>query len=177
MIFLSALQAASKSGTKFTICFNCGGSHHVSQCPKPTDLTRIKANLKIFRANKPRNDGANGTGSGPSTTPRQPGTRSRKWDPPTAEEKKNRNRRTIDGKVHYFHNKTKRWVPVNDQQTPPGPTGGPSTTLASPAAVPPTVGTVTPVASNQTRDVAVANAARQLELTFQGLLNQFSTGS
>jgi hypothetical protein len=37
MIFLSALQAASKSGTKFTICFNCGGSHRVSQCPKPTE--------------------------------------------------------------------------------------------------------------------------------------------
>jgi hypothetical protein len=87
------------------------------------------------------------------------------------------NHRTIDGKVHFFHNKKKRWVPVNDQQTSPGSTGGPPTTLASPA-VPPTTGTpVTPVASNQTRDIAVANAARQLELTFQGLLNQFSTGS
>jgi hypothetical protein len=69
-IFLAALQAATNSGTKFMICFNCGGSHHVSKCPKPTDTSWIKANQKLFKANRPHK-GAN-TGGGSSTTPRAP---------------------------------------------------------------------------------------------------------
>jgi hypothetical protein len=183
-VFVSALQAAKNSGTKFTICFNCGGSHHVSKCPKPTDQTRIKANQKIFKANKKQRSGSTST-NGSSNTSRTSNTSTSqhggtnkpfKWAPPTEEEKKNQNHSTIDGKLYYFHNNTKRWIPVNTS----GSSTGPSTTVAN-AAVVNTVnssvqaGSVTPVTSNQSRDVAVANAARQLEMTFQGLLNQFSS--
>jgi hypothetical protein len=190
-VFLSALQAAKNSGQKFTICFNCGGSHHVSQCPKPTDTTRIQANKKIFKANKNKRNGSGGSGSpgGPSQTPRNNNNNNNntnnpnnprrpkpfKWAPPTDEEKKTNNRRTIDGKLYYFHNNSQRWVPVNAS----GPTNpGPPTTIANPAVNNVTAttqaGSVTPVASNQTRDVAVANAAHQIEMTFQGLLSQFT---
>jgi hypothetical protein len=179
-VFVAALQAAKNSGTKFTICFNCGGSHHFSKCPKPTDTTRIKANRKLFKANRSRK--GDGSGGGSSTTSSgstnnssgsgtSSGTRTSKWAPPTEAEKKNRNRRSIDGKLHFFHHKTRRWVPVNDQASSQA-TSGPPTTVANISSVQPD-GSMTPVTSNQTRDVAVANAARQLEMTFQGLLNQF----
>jgi hypothetical protein len=80
--------------------------------------------------------------------------------PPTEEEKKNQNCHTIDGKLYYFHNNTKHWVPVNTSGTS---SSGPLTTVAN-AAVANTVtfsvqaDSVTPVTSNQTHDVAVANA-------------------
>jgi hypothetical protein len=186
-VFVAALQAAKNSGTKFTICFNCGGSHHVSKCPKPTDTTRIQANKKIFKANKAKRSGSGGSTNGsPPTTHTSNNTSGSqrggggnnkpfKWAPPTEDEKKNQNRRTIDGKLYYFHNNTKRWVPVNTN----GTTSGPATTVANPAAANTIqaslqAGSITPVISNQTRDVAVANAARQIEMTFQGLLNQFT---
>jgi hypothetical protein len=181
MVFLAALQAATNSGAKFTICFNCGGLHHVSNCPKPTDTSCIKANQKLFKANRPCK-GA-GSGGGSSMTPcaltnnssgggTSSGTHTSKWAPPTDAEKKNRNCHLIDGKVHFYHHKTRRWVPVNEKASLQV-TSGPATTLTNTASVQQPACSVTPVASNQTRDVAVTNAARQLEMTFQGLLNQF----
>jgi hypothetical protein len=172
-IFLSALQAATNTGAKFTICFNCGGSHSFKQCPKPADQARIKANKKIFRDQRK----AKANSPGPKTK-KPAGTG--KFSPPTEEEKKNKNQRMIDGKLHFFHYKSKRWQLVKDLPAP-----GPPTTLAHPAAAnnamatladnPP--GTLTPIISNQTRDLAIANAARQIESTFQGLLTQFSSQS
>jgi hypothetical protein len=80
----------------------------------------------------------------------------------------------IDGKLHYYHYKTKRWNLVKDSATLTT-TPGPATTIANMATLADTSpGTRTPVISNQTRDVAVANASRQLELTFRGLLSQLS---
>jgi hypothetical protein len=73
------------------------------------------------------------------------------------EEKKNCNHRMIDGKIHFFHHKMRRWVPVNEQASSQATSGTP-TTVATIASVQPD-GSKTPVASNQTRDVAVANAA------------------
>jgi hypothetical protein len=170
-IFLAALQAATNTGQKFTICFNCGGSHSFQNCPKPADQqVRIKANKKLFRDQRKK-------AKTPSRTPNK-GTFKKpavvgKFSPPTEEEKKNKNQRLIDGKLHYFHFKTKRWNLVKESNSP-----GPSTTIANPAMAtladnPP--GHLTPVISNQTRDLAVANAARQIESTFQGLLSQFSS--
>jgi hypothetical protein len=83
----------------------------------------------------------------------------------------------IDGKLYYYHYKLKRWNLVNKDEVNPTTQPGPPTTiaagkLATLADNPP--GTLTPVISNQTRDVAVANASRQLELTFRGLLSQLN---
>jgi hypothetical protein len=80
----------------------------------------------------------------------------------------------IDGELHYYHYKTKHWNLVKDSATPTT-TPGPTTTMANMATLTDTSsGTQTRVISNQTRDVAVANASRQLELTFRGLLSQLS---
>jgi hypothetical protein len=50
--FVAALQAAGANGTKFMICFNCGGAHSFKSCPKPANKARIRANQKIFKDKK-----------------------------------------------------------------------------------------------------------------------------
>jgi hypothetical protein len=100
-----------------------------------------------------------------------------KFAPPTETEKKNQSRRLIDGKLYYYHYKSKHWNLVDKDNSNPTKQPGPPTTiaagnLATLADNPP--GTLTPVISNQTWDVAVANASRQLELTFRGLLSQLN---
>jgi hypothetical protein len=179
-IFLSALQAATNHGQKFTICFNCGGSHSFQNCPKPANQVRIKANKKIFRDQRKKAktpSPALSKGGGTYTKPAVAG----KFSPPTEEEKKNKNQCLIDGKLYYFHYKTKRWNLVKELNPP-----GLSTTVVHPAAdvytAFPTLadnppGNLTPVILNQTRDLAIANAARQIKMTFQGLLSQFSTNT
>jgi hypothetical protein len=171
--FIAALQAATSTGTKFTICFNCGGSHSFKNCPKPADKTRIRANQKLFKERK--------KGAGPSPTKsndsKKGGGKTGKFAPPTETEKKNQSRRLIDGKLYYYHYKSKRWNLVDKDPVTTSTQPGPPTTiaagkLATLADNPP--GTLTPVISNQTRDVAVANASRQLELTFRGLLSQLN---
>jgi hypothetical protein len=171
-VFLSALQAAITTGTKVTICFNCGGAHSFKQCPKPVDKTRVKANRKIFKdqCKKTATSGSNKSSNTSSSSALPTG----KFSPPTETKKQNKSRRMIDGKLHYYHYKTKRWNLVKDSTTPTT-TPGPATTIANMANLADTSsGTRTPVISNQTRDVAVANASRQLELTFRGLLSQLS---
>jgi hypothetical protein len=149
-VFVAALKAATP-GTKFKVCFNCGGSHHYSKCPKPADQSCIKANKALFRKNKR----GNGTGS---PAPAQPGptpARHGKFSPPTDDKKKNKSRRLIDGKLHWFHYKTQKWRPVGEKTTPSPP--GPPTTVANPAIATQAQvnltesSNLTPVISNQTR--------------------------
>jgi hypothetical protein len=175
-VFLSALQAANTTGTKVTICFNCGGSHSFQDCPKPKDKIRIKANRKIFKDQRKQTAAKGVSPPVPGTTaPPKPSTG--KYSPPTDTEKQNKSRRLIDGKEHYYHYKTKRWNLVKVSPSPSTVTPAPPTTFAQMATSTDTPsGTITPVISNQTRDVAVANATRQLEMTFRGLLNQLSEG-
>jgi hypothetical protein len=169
--FLAALQAAASNGTKFTVCFNCGGAHSFKSCPKPTNKSRIKANQKLF---KERKKSGSGSSSPKSNDPnKNTGSKDGKFAPPTETEKKNQSRRVIDGKLHYYHYKSKHWNLVKDN---PKQSSGPATTIAANTATlaDTSQGNVTPVISNQTRDVAVANATRQLELTFRGLLSQLN---
>jgi hypothetical protein len=169
--FVAALQAATATGTKFTICFNCGGAHSFKSCPQPANKARIRANQKIFKDKKKAGS------PNKSNDSKKKGGKEGKFAPPTEEEKKNQSRRMIDGKLFYYHYKSKRWNLVNKDEANKQP--GPPTTiaaghLAALADNPP--GTLTPVISNQGRDVAVANASRQLELTFRGLLSQLNDG-
>jgi hypothetical protein len=81
-------------------CFNCGGPHTLKDCPKPHDDDRIKANKTAFwdkKGEKKRTAAksrGNRTGKGPRTD---------KFAPPTAEEKKNKSRRIIKGKLMFYH--------------------------------------------------------------------------
>jgi hypothetical protein len=168
--FIAALQAAASSGTKFTICFNCGGAHSFKSCPKPTHKSRIQANQKLFKERKKA-----GSGSPSSKTNEQNkknGGKDGKFAPPTETEKKNQSHQVIDGKLYYYHCKSKCWNLVKDatKQTSSGPAMMIAANTATLADNSP--GNITPVISNQTRDIAVANASRQLELTFRGLLSQ-----
>jgi hypothetical protein len=89
-VFLLALQAATTTGTKFTICFNCGGAHSFKQCPKPVDKARIKANRKIFKdqRKKTATTGSNKSSGTPSPSALPTG----KFSPPTETEKQNKSR-------------------------------------------------------------------------------------
>jgi hypothetical protein len=168
--FIAALQAATSSGTKVTICFNCGGSHSFKSCPKPADKNRIRANRKIFKDQRKKTDSPKANDSKNNAN-----TKEGKYAPPTETEKKNQSRRVIDGKLHYYHYKSKRWNLVKDPSTTPQKqTVGPATTIAANTATiaDNSSGSTTPVISNTTRNVAVANAARQMELTFNSLLSQ-----
>lgn len=98
------------------ICFNCGNKHSLKDCTMPRDGTRIKANKKLFwdkkkggNSDASTNQRGRNTSSNKNSTkpPKDP-----KWAVPTEEENKNRNQRTIDGKLHYYQFKTKRWKPV-----------------------------------------------------------------
>ena len=83
-------------------CFNCGGDHLLNECNKPKNNERIKANRKLYDKSKRKLKDKN------SKT---------KWSKPTSEERKNNNRRMIDGKEHYYQYKTKRWKLVPENKT------------------------------------------------------------
>jgi hypothetical protein len=167
--FIAALQAETSSGTKVTICFNCGGLHSFKSCPKPADKNRIRANQKLFKDQRKKTDSPKANNSKNNAN-----TKEGKYAPPTETEKKNQSRRVIDGKLHYYHYQSKCWNLVKDPSTPQKQTGGPAMTIAANTATiaDNSPGSTTPVISNTTRNVAVANAARQMELTFHSLLSQ-----
>jgi hypothetical protein len=171
--FIAALQAATSSGTKVTICFNCGGLHSFKSCPKPADKNRIRANQKLFKDQRKKTDSPKANNSKNNSK-----NKDEKYAPPTETEKKNQSHCVIDGKLHYYHYKLKCWNLVKDPPTPQKQAGGPATTMAANTAnlADNPSGTVTPVISNTTRNVAVANAARQMELTFNNLLSQLQKG-
>ena len=124
-------------------CFNCDDPNHMlDKCPKVRDEAKIKARrAEIKQANTNNKSKKKTTG---------------KWAPPTDAEKRNRNKRTIDGKPMFYHYKTKRWMPdkfANEANladastpTPPSaPTGAP--TPAPPTGAPTTGGTPQPSAA------------------------------
>jgi hypothetical protein len=149
-----------------TICFNCGGKHALKECPKPQNEERVKVNKKTFwdKKNKDREAKKSNNKKGNS----EKKAKSTKWAPPTETEKKNKNRRIIDDKEYYYHFKDKRWKPV----TPPAAAPAANTATPAPAVIP-NVADVAPPANNQAKEVAIANATRQIETCFRGLLNQF----
>jgi hypothetical protein len=164
----AAKMANHKSGP---ICFNCGGSHLVKDCPQPKNQDRIKAQKKLFM-DKKKKDGKDK--SKPTKNERH---KNGKWKPPTEEEKKNQSRREIDGKLYYYHYKDKRWklVDQNDSVHSNAPTVPTSNVSLTSAPVP----VITPVPSaaisavTTDRELAIVNATRQIEHSLRGLMSQF----
>lgn len=108
----ASFLAGGSAGTPGAVtCFNCGENHPCKECPKPHDQARIERNLAKYKKDKAaakkkaqdeKNRGSGGGGGG----------KNGKWREPTAEEKANQSRRTIDGKLMFYHYNTKRWRPV-----------------------------------------------------------------
>ncbi len=79
-------------------CWNCGGSHLLSDCKQAKDKKKIAANRKQFLANRRKN----------------PRSGSHKYRPP---EKHEKHRRVIDDKPMVYNGRTKRWE--QDPNPPP----------------------------------------------------------
>lgn len=113
-------------------CHNCGGPHLLNSCDKPRDETRIAKNRTQFnkirdlaRGDRNRNkNSSSNSDSQPRKLPPRP--KNRDHDPVN-----------IDGKPHYFHFKSNRWVPVRSR----GSTGSAGANTASSPSAPPTPST------------------------------------
>ncbi|KAG7374971.1 hypothetical protein IV203_014066 [Nitzschia inconspicua] len=122
-------------------CHNCGGPHLLCDCTEPQDEARIKANRKRFKdAKKVARTGS----SKDKSQPQSNSTRRTKWPP--RPKKGEPNRTMIDGKLHYYHFKSSKWLPVdaspsqqanvvassntNTNSTATAPTAAPSTAAA-----------------------------------------------
>ncbi|KAG7361171.1 hypothetical protein IV203_036271 [Nitzschia inconspicua] len=91
-------------------CHNCGGPHLLRECTEPQDEARIKANRKRFK------DAKKVARTGSSKDKTQPvSTRRSKWPP--RPKKGESNRTMIDGKLHYYHFKSSKWLPVDAVQS------------------------------------------------------------
>jgi hypothetical protein len=158
-------------------CFNCGGPHTLKECSKPHDVDRIKANKSAFWENKkakkgtPAKAGSNKGGKGPRTD---------EFAPPTAEEKKNKSRRVIKGKLMFYHYKKKKWFAVQTDNaaqpaaaaaaaaaaaTVPVPAPVPVAVQAPPASAPAGL-----MANNQAQEVALLNATQAMTATMRNFL-------
>ena len=92
-------------------CFNCGGSHALSECTQPLDETKIAANKKVFWDKKKQ---------------------AAKWAPPTNDERSNGNKRIISGKLYKYDAAAGQWnkvdgagIAIADSLTPaPSATAG-----------------------------------------------------
>lgn len=113
------LNLSNGGGTPFR-CFNCDETGHgISECPKPLNEERIKANKKVFYdAKKNQKDGQspNATPPGPRHNPNQAPSGTGKWRKPEASEN---NKRIVDGQHYFWKESKKRWVPDRDFATPP----------------------------------------------------------
>ncbi|KAG7336963.1 hypothetical protein IV203_016356 [Nitzschia inconspicua] len=121
-------------------CHNCGGPHLFRDCTEPQDEARIKANRKRFKdAKKVARTGS----SKDKPQPQSNSTRRTKWPP--RPKKGEPNRTMIDGKLHYYHFKSSKWLPVDaapsqqanvvassntNSSTATAPTAAPSTAAA-----------------------------------------------
>jgi hypothetical protein len=88
-------------------CHNCGGPHVLNDCTKPLDEARIKANrtrVKAIRQVAKQGSSSNSNSSHGTST-------KKKWPPPPKKGEKNRT--IIDGKDHFYHFKSKKWLPVD----------------------------------------------------------------
>jgi hypothetical protein len=88
---------------KDPVCWNCGGPHRLPDCTLPKNQEKISEGKKkmhdaMKRTRKPGGGANNGNRS--ATTG--------KFRKPSADEK---NRRTINGNVMFYHKKTERWIP------------------------------------------------------------------
>ena len=134
----------SNTGRAKYKCFNCGGDHRLEDCPVKKNDERIRANRKLFYDNKTKKSKSKG-----------------KWARPTKEEQKNKSRRVIDGKEHYYHYKDKRWKPVD---------------IVVPEKTNVVQAEVKYQSSSETNPLDEANRSKKLEETFsslKGLLSQF----
>jgi hypothetical protein len=89
-------------------CFNCGESHHVKQCPKPRDETKINQKAAEFKVMLRKKFAARKGGGDKHD-------KENKWAAPQSHEN---NKRTIDGKPMFYLRFRKRWVP--DKGPKPG---------------------------------------------------------
>jgi hypothetical protein len=86
------------------VFWNCGGPHRLPDCTLPKNQEKIsesknKMHDAMKKTRKPGGGANNGNRSGTTTG---------KFRKPSADEK---NRRTIDGNVIFYHKKTERWIP------------------------------------------------------------------
>jgi hypothetical protein len=176
-----------------TLCFNCGGAHALKDCKEPRDEARIAANRKQFwakvrearRGNGGNNNNGNqGGGNGGGNRGRGGNRKQFKYAPPTEAERKSGNKRTIDGKEHYYDFAIKRWQLTKKERdklaagTDPKAGATALVTTTTPVYPSSTVGTIVGTApqanSLEAREIAVANAARQIEMSLRGLVSQFN---
>jgi hypothetical protein len=106
---------ASNRGSKSTfitvgsgkepVCWNCGGAHRFPDCTLPKNKENISEGKKKMQdaMKKARRNSGGGANNGNCN-----GATSGKFRKPSADEK---NRRTIDGNVMFYHKKTERWIP------------------------------------------------------------------
>lgn len=162
-----------------TLCFNCGGAHPLNACKEARDETRIAANKKQFWAKVREARGENGRKGG-GQNKRGKG-KPFKWAPPTEAERKSGNsHRIIDGKDHFYNYTTKKWQLTKKErdklaaagETPKAHVA--TTTTPNPSGVSTGVPATPQANSLEARKLAVANAARQIELSLRGLVSQFN---
>ena len=157
-----------------TICFNCGGSHSLKECPRPHNEERIKTNKKIFWEVKKQKDKDKGDhdkdGKSKSSDKKSKKDSKSKWAPPTKEEQKNKNRRLIDGKEYFYRYRDKRWILVRNGSSPvAAPAVAPGGNVAEAPAAPQSAPSALPAA----KEVALVNVTCQVESALRGLLSQF----
>jgi hypothetical protein len=150
-------------------CFNCGGPHTLKDCPKPHDDARIKANKTAFwdKKGEKKKTAAKSSGNRNGKGPRMD-----EFAPPTAEEKKNKSRRIIKGKLMFYHYKKKKWFAVPTDNA--AQAAAAAATVPTPAPV--QVAVQAPPASapaglmaNQEQEVALANATQAMTNTMRNL--------
>jgi hypothetical protein len=167
--FTAGSTSASGAGAGTPkVCWNCGGQNHdANECPKPRNQEKIqKARAEFLKGR--RGFGGRGRGGGRGGT----GGRGRglpaKWQPPTDEERRNRNRRMIDGKMHHYVYESKRWVLDRSQPL----TGANVATEAATTTTTPATAPSGNVALDQKQQLAVANTARMFEQALSTLATQ-----
>jgi hypothetical protein len=91
-------------------CHNCGGEHYLRDCPEPKDQSRIEANQKRLRAAKKVAKKGDSKSSTKLINGHPPGGKF-----PQRPGKGQTNKCTVDGKQYFFHFKSQRWLPVDQQ--------------------------------------------------------------
>jgi hypothetical protein len=101
-------------------CHNCGGEHYLRDCTEPKDQSRIDANQKRTKAaqklaNKNKKGGKGNTNK--TIIGHPPGGKF-----PERPRKGQSNKCTVEGTQFYFHFKSNRWLPVDQQANVVGTT-------------------------------------------------------